>query len=106
MKTKKLPLPLNNNVLVRRLEKPKADDLVKDKGIFVPAGATASTACEEVEIIAVSPDIFAGQLNAWVCPVKAGQVALIHRGVNGTPIKYNGEEYLVVGYVNLVAVLP
>lgn len=104
MKTKMLT-PLNNNVLIRRIE----DDNVEktDGGIILPAGVDKEVT-EVVEIVAISPEIaLPGASAGWlrVDFVKPGRKALIHRGLNGTPITHDGEEYMMIGYVNLIAVL-
>jgi len=53
-----------------------------------------------VEIVAMSEEI-----DKDVCAARKGDKAIIHRGLQGTPITHDGEEYMMIGYVNLIAVL-
>lgn len=101
MKTKTALYPLNQNIVVRRIAKPAGDE--KIGGIIIPQDAAPATPTEEVEIVALSPDL---QLPAGNKPTaKAGDRALIHRSLNGTPVKINGEDLFVIGYVNLIAIV-
>jgi co-chaperonin GroES (HSP10) len=97
--------PLNQNILVRKITKDAATE--KIGSLFLPVGVN-SDVTEIVEIVAVSPELYlpgdhtAGNDHR---AAKAGDRALIHRGLQGTPVKVDGEDLLVLGYVNLIGVI-
>ena len=97
--------PLNQNILVRKITKDAATE--KIGGLFLPVGVN-SEVTETVEIVAVSPELYLpGDTKSGndLRAAKAGDRALIHRGLQGTPVKVEGEDLLVIGYVNLIGVI-
>lgn len=91
-------LPLNNNVLVKKVT-PVVKESVEG-GIILPGGALGvRDITEEAVIVAVSPDLEKKP------NVQPGDRVLIHRGLNGTPVMLGDVEHMMIGYVNLIAKL-
>ncbi len=83
-------LPLGDRVLV----KAKATEEKTASGIFIPQTAQEKT--QIAEVIAVGDD--------ETIKVKAGQ-EIIHDKYAGTQIKDNGEDYLILSYSDILAVV-
>lgn len=90
--------PLHNNVLVKR-NKTEEKTL---GGIIIPH--TAHEKSQEAEVLAVGPGRFTDNGAHINMDIKAGDVVLIEKGC-GVELKLDGEEFFLVRYDDIIAVL-
>ena len=85
--------PLGDNIVIKRLE---AEE--KTQGGIILA-SSAKEIPQVAEVIAVGPGVGDEEIKIY------GGETVIFKKYGGTEIEYNGEEYIIVPYADILAVL-
>lgn len=90
--------PLEDRVVLQQVKAEK----VTSSGLVIPDAATEKP--NEGVVIAVGPGRLDDKGNRLPIDVKVGDV-VIYSKFGGTEVKYDGEEYLIMGVSDLVAIV-